>query len=309
MQSFIWRPNFGVDLAAVARLRANCRRPTKPMGEAWFMGDERQFFHELSGDLDLLTAEQLAPALEEIASGIQAFGPREEWCDWYHYLLGQLVVRCNESTGGKHSLIELLVSAFIAVHPDHIHRLPYPNFANDALLALGLCVMGPALWQDDEFVHDTLDSSRWWDTRADLSVSIFFCLKYLPAHLIESWLQSVASIKSPTFRAQLMTWYVGSKSLLTGATRWPADLVSNGYPSIQWLGSSQLRAPCVIAEHPGSLQGDNFLPEANVQLFLSASKALFNGDLLLDWFNSISEFPALEQALGNIPASFEQVVR
>ena len=93
MNRFEWQPGAGIDSRALARLRANLPRPAQPMGEAWFMGKERRLFHELQGDLDALCVSQLQAPLGEIASGTSSFGPRDEWREWYHHLLGRLLPR------------------------------------------------------------------------------------------------------------------------------------------------------------------------------------------------------------------------
>jgi hypothetical protein len=38
-------------------VQAHFVRPKEPMGEAWFMGEERRFFPELLGDLDSMQIE------------------------------------------------------------------------------------------------------------------------------------------------------------------------------------------------------------------------------------------------------------
>ncbi len=60
-----WRRSLG--------LRSHFRRPSKPMGEAWFMGDGRQMFPQLLGDLGRLSTEELQEFLAEIASGTTRF--------------------------------------------------------------------------------------------------------------------------------------------------------------------------------------------------------------------------------------------
>ncbi|MET0550226.1 MAG: hypothetical protein ABW002_13255 [Xanthomonas sp.] len=38
---FVWRPGDGVNAGCVQRMRARFPRPLKPMGDAWYMGEER----------------------------------------------------------------------------------------------------------------------------------------------------------------------------------------------------------------------------------------------------------------------------
>jgi hypothetical protein len=76
MEEFVWMPGEGIDPASLSRIRLYFRRPNEPMGEAWFMSEERRFFHELRGNLDGLTAWHLQEPLQEIASGTSSFGPK-----------------------------------------------------------------------------------------------------------------------------------------------------------------------------------------------------------------------------------------
>lgn len=60
-------------------MRDHFRRPAAPMGEAWFMGEERRVFDWLLGNLDEFALEELRDPLEEIASGNSSFGSYDEW--------------------------------------------------------------------------------------------------------------------------------------------------------------------------------------------------------------------------------------
>ena len=95
---FRWHPGDGLHPGCLQRMRAKLRRPAKPMGEAWFMGEDRHMFVSLLGDLERCSSEELRAPLEEIASGIASFGPMDEWTDWYRYLLAQLVARHPEQS-------------------------------------------------------------------------------------------------------------------------------------------------------------------------------------------------------------------
>jgi hypothetical protein len=127
-----------IDSAALERLRSYFRRPSEPMGEAWFMGAERRMFRELLGNLDKLSASELQQPLGAIASGTSSFGPQQEWSTWYHYLLGAVLPRSHESFVSY--LLEDLVVGFMALYPSGVYREPYKGF-DDSLLTLGRCMM------------------------------------------------------------------------------------------------------------------------------------------------------------------------
>ena len=113
-----------MDQEALRRLREQFTRPKQPMGEAWFMSDQRRMFPELMGDLDQVTGYGLQQPLNEIASGTSSFGPMGEWTEWYHYLLAQALPRCHDGSVCG-SIVESLVNGFMALYPNGVHAAPY----------------------------------------------------------------------------------------------------------------------------------------------------------------------------------------
>jgi hypothetical protein len=97
MAPLLWIPGDGIDTAALARMRSHFPKPKEPMGEAWFMCDDRRMYTELLGDLDALDARTLKEPLAEIAGGTGSFGPHREWQVWFHHLLGATLPRCHET--------------------------------------------------------------------------------------------------------------------------------------------------------------------------------------------------------------------
>jgi len=234
VKEFLWQPGIGMDSDALGRIRSHFSRPPKePMGEAWFMGGERRMFDELRGDLSALTARDLREPLTEIASGTSSFGPQLEWHVWYHYLLGPLLPRSHESF--VTSLLESLMTGFMALYPNAIYNAPYKQFGNDALLTLDRSLMDPKCWSGNDivvgsFLHQSNNNPNkvwcWWDASGDFSSTVFFCLKYLPSELVSNWFLSVLKISSPHWRAQVVVWLVGAHDLLQGRVKWPSELRS-----------------------------------------------------------------------------------
>lgn len=132
MKEFLWIPGQGPDRAALERMRSHFSRPREAMGEAWFMGEQGRMFTELLGNLDEISTFDLQKPLEEIANGLICFGRFEEWIAWYHYLLAALMPRAHEVF--VDSLVEYLVTCFIAAYRDGVSDAPYPGFREDALL-------------------------------------------------------------------------------------------------------------------------------------------------------------------------------
>src|SRR5690349_11076669 len=138
---FLWIPGIGPDSAALDRMTRTFPKPKKPMGEAWFLAPQRQMYPELLENLDSLTDEQIDRPLEEIAAGPTSFGQRDEWTDWYHYLLPRVMQRRWGPTIWHP--MEVVISAFMTQHPEGGQRFPYPEFGADALRTLGTCIMSP----------------------------------------------------------------------------------------------------------------------------------------------------------------------
>ena len=172
------------------------------------MGEQREMFtYLLEQELELLDHSQLANPLTEIASGTASFGPIAEWQAWFNYLLPRLMPIAMQAR--KAEIHELLVTAFITQHPAGVTEPPYRGFREDALRTLGQCIMDGSKWNDNQIslgrvlVHPPSDlrgSWGWWEASGDLSASLFFCLKYLMADEIKSWVRSVLATSDPHWR-------------------------------------------------------------------------------------------------------------
>ena len=93
---FRWIPNLGPDPTALERMERHFPRPRAPMGEAWFMGDERKLYTELmEREPEQLEVELVEQVLREITGGLAAFGPHPEWPLWFHHLLPRLLPRAT----------------------------------------------------------------------------------------------------------------------------------------------------------------------------------------------------------------------
>jgi len=311
MDRFTWKPGHGFDESALERMRRNLPCPRAPMGEAWFMTEERRRFDDLLGDIDAIPVKDLQGPLGEIVSGTSAFGPMQEWNSWYHHLLAVLVPRSHERY--LDYLLEDLVSGFICQHPHGVREEPYRGFADDALATLGRCMMDGTCWQGNDIVVGSLlhpsneNPSRvwgWWNASGDFSASVFFCLKYLPAAAIPEWLRSVLRIPSPHWRAQLIAWLVGAHDLLQGTITWPSQLEVGSSPSVGWAWSHCLKPG--LASREGE-EAPALLPEENRTATLRVLEEELTEDCFLEWLLSLATFPYLEAELAGIPTTFEQL--
>ena len=310
MKNFSWQSGNGINYESHNRLRKHFMQPKEPMGEAWFMGEERYLYNELQGDLANLSAYDLQEPLREIASGTSSFGPMVEWHSWYHYLLVELLPRSHESF--VYSLLESLITGFMALYPDGVNTLPYKGFLDDVLLTLGSSIMDSRCWDESniilgEILHRSNNNPNqvwcWWDASGDFSASMFFCVKYLPYDNIEEWFRSVLAIQSPHWQAQVLVWLVGSNAILSDSTQWPSEFLVESRPSIDWDGSHCLN-PSLISEEVTTAP---FLPEASCNLILKLVQSYFNEDVYLEWLSSISSVSYLYAELAEIPSVFEKL--
>lgn len=317
LKRFVWQPGTGPDPEALDRLRTRFKRPKRPLGQGGLFGGERRFFDELMGDLDEVPVQTLQQALQDIASNTSCFGPDREGHEWYHHLLGQVLPRCHESHHSRAgSLLESLITAFIAFYPNGVYTPPYRKFHVDVLKTLGRCLMAPACWSGGDLVVGSVlrgplphPEPTWarWDASGDLSASLCFVLKYLPDTLLPEWWPSVLAITSPHWRAQLMAWLTGAHRLLTGQVQWPSEFTGDAHPTVDWAGSQGLRPDLAAQDISGASPMPALLPEPACRWVVSSVRAFFSDDVFIDWLESIAEEPRLAQALAEIPYSFEQL--
>lgn len=312
-QGYVWSPGVGIDPAALARLREHFPLPKTPMGEAWFMGEHRRHFPELMGDLDALAASDVLRPLGEIASGTVSFGQRQEWRDWFHYLLAQRATDDREWLG--ETLTELLVTGFMAHHADGTTDTAYPGFQQDVLATLGRSLMEPRCWHAGDIVVGRLlhrsnrnpnQVWRWWDASGDLSACLLLCAKYLPPSQLQGWFRSVLAIASPHWRAQMMVWLIGAHDLLTGVKRSPSELDPAAYPGIAW-GWSHCLQPSTTTEDGEIIAIADWLPQHARMLLLDEVRACFTDEVFLAWLESIHRVDYLQRELADLPSTFERL--
>jgi hypothetical protein len=248
-------------------------------------------------------------AVEEIASGTASFGPTDEWTDWYHYLLAWLIPHGRE-THALHAFLEILVTGFITQHPDGPKNAPYAGFFDDALDTLGRCLMDQECWPDGEIdVEACLNPPylghplRWSYASGKLSVSMFFCLKYLAPDAIAPWMNSVLSIPNVHWRAELITFFVGAHGLLDGRIRQIPFLEETEWPKIKWDMSH-----CLKGNYTGDYSGNaaicDFLPKENRRAAIDAVRSAVTEPVFLEWLKSIARDEKLDFELGDLPFQF-----
>lgn len=268
-------------------------KPSVVMGEAWFMGDDRKMFGYLGTTaVDQLSDSQITEALWEIASGTSGFGHTDEWDDGFAYLLPRLIA--IKQAPSDHKTIEMLATAFFIHYPVRIHDWTY----DEALHTLGQVIMGPSRWRDGRLNLDHVFNGRpaspheswgWWDVCSDLSVSLFFGLKYLHPRDVKGWVESIFAIGDPHWRAQILLWLGLTRQIWDTGSAYPADL-ENRAPQATWSESFLLDARLAAP----------FIAEENRCAFKDALRPLLALHLD-DWRQSIAQIDYLEiEALPSI---------
>lgn len=300
---FQWIPGQGPDRDALARLKSRFARPTRAMGEAWFMGEERIVYDWLlNKDVGELPVEDIEAVLIEIASGLTIFGHADAWADWFGYLLPRCIPRAFDYRTDY--LIEHLVTAFMAAMPCPSMSWGYPSFRDDALLTLGRAIMAPALWPYGPGVskgclHSEATTQTgypiWGDASGDFSASMFFCLKYLAPSDVPGWTKSVFAIPCPRWRAQLLVWLCGAKDIVDGKIAHPAGLDEHRQIKVGWAWSHVIGAENAAYDESMEYAGQpvEFLPMTNRSLFNEIVRDTLNDELLTEWLESLMEFEHL----------------
>jgi hypothetical protein len=301
VENYQWIPGRGPSAMSLTRMREQIKKPEEPMGEAWFISEKRLLYSEMMEEDPLkLSDRYLKDVLWEIASGTKCFGHLEEWDHWFQFLLPVLVEKSHEGF----EFLEDTISAFFNLFDNGITEI-YDGFRDDVISSLSLCLMKGELWYDwvDEVTKTAIQRptflvdcgvTRGWNctkTRSEVSISTFFCLKYLRVEEIACWVKSLAAINDPFWQAHLLIWLVGFDDYMKQPPG-TKQRIKKTSPSLRWHYD--------FLNEPASDERD-FLPEVNVQTFLDDVRREINSEPLLRWIDSFSHKPALQEMLWNIP--------
>jgi hypothetical protein len=306
----VWIPGRGPDAAALTRLRAAFPRPRAPMGEAWFLGQQRRMYPELMGDLTALSAEDLEDPLVEIATGTSNFGGEADcWGAWFHYLIAPLLPRALE--GGFDSVAELLVTGLVAHYPQGIDDPPYRDFRQDMLLTLGRCVTGAQPWLEGRgarfrswYDRGRSDNPGWLEARGEFAASAFLHAKYLAPDAIPAWTTSMLDFDAPAWRAQVLIWLVAMKPMFEGAVAQLSEMARVDGASASWAWSHVLKGTNDGDYSPDRPTPPPALPEANRAALVATVRRRMNHERLCAWLDSFKAIPALDQGLYDVPERF-----
>jgi hypothetical protein len=262
------------------------------MGEAWFMGAEREMYtYLLERELEDLRERELEEPLREIASGNSCFGPMREWTMWLDYFATRLVPICLKPC--YRTLQELLCTAVMAQYNTGFKDASYSQFGEDVLATLEQCVMDPSKWKEGRPILGRVLYGPpppnsigwgWWATSGDLSSSLFLCLKYLEPAQIGAWAESVLSISDAHWRAQLLVWLSGARRILVDGQQPKAVFMQA--PEIDWAESHILDGNYTgNYAQPGNVL---LVPEQNSAEFRKAVRRHLTPPTLIEWRQSIA---------------------
>ncbi len=310
IENYQWIPGRGPLAPSLKRMREQIKRPDQPMGEAWFISEERFLYVEMMEQDPLkLSDRYLQGVLWEIASGTKSFGHLEEWDQWFQFLLPALIERSHE---GWHFL-EDAMTTFFNIFDNGVTEI-YDGFRDDVISSLSLCLMKGELWSDwvdeltklktrrPDFLANGAMPHNWncRETNPEVSVSMFFCMKYLRPEEITSWVKSLVGINDPFWRAHLLVWLVGFDDFMkkSPATK---QRIKKALPVIRWQHD--------FLTEPASNEID-FLPEANVRAFFDNVRQEIDSEVLFHWIDSFSQRPALQDTLWDVPdIYFDKFIR
>jgi len=296
VENYQWIPGCGPSVPSLKRMRGRIKKPDYLMGEAWFISRERRLYAEmLEQDPLTLSVSYLGRVLDEIESGTKRFGDTGEWDEWFQFLLPVLIERSHESWILKDTL-----ATFFIVFDNDITEI-YDGFRHDVITSLSLCLMKSELWYNwvDEVTKMKTRRPKFlfeseWNSRiacAEVSISLFFCLKYLRPEEIACWVKSLVAIDDPFWQAHLLVWLIGFNDYIKlPSTTW--QRLKKAAPNISWGHEFLIEPPTDELD---------FLPEVNVQAFLDKVRQEINSETLFRWIDSFSYWPELKETLCNIP--------
>ena len=218
-----WVPGAEIPLDAIQRMRNSFRKPPVALEEMRNSIERDSYTELMDKPIEEVDAGYLDEVLSEISSCTFSFGHREDWQQWFKYMLPALILRCKEGPNFDF-LSGSVVTAFMSIYWEGIPD-EYVGFRDDVIDSLSLCLMNKELWFDhfDRKTGIMVQRSRFldsypngqdrlklsWDSiRADESLSsmMFFCLKYLTVDEIRSWVGSLFSIDDINWNGALMVW-------------------------------------------------------------------------------------------------------
>lgn len=286
ISSVRWIPGRGPDEAALARLRKRFPRPGSPMGEAWFMGDERRMFDALMApDVSTWPVDEIERALTDSSSGPVCFGHMREWSEWFPYLLHASLERVGPWSPA--SIFGGLVTNMMVHCPQRTSSRYGEKFVDDVLATLGQLPMAARFWSGGHLAARTAFQplQRWpvgvgLADDGDLHAAFWLVAKYLRPDRLEGWLSSVVAIDDPALGAGFVCWLAHAGTVFDDPASWPAsDEARQG----TWSGSHILRGGKIADEDGIEFDCGPFLEPWRVAALSAAVVRVLDRRRLAEW--------------------------
>lgn len=312
-----WLPGTGVDAEALQRLKNWAPLPHKPMGEAWFMSEERKMYDGLLVDNPRAWPDdQLQHAIGDLSWGPSCFGHMPEWSQWFLFLLPRVIELIDEWRPSD--LTGAMVSAVLIHFPAPEVEQPYSEFRDDVLATLGRVIMEPRFWIDGRIacgktltgIESTVYSCIVSAGDA-FSASLFLALKYLDLQMIEPWLASVVAIPDPVWRTKYALWLAEVAPMLLEEGRQPSERVFQGWHGFGWQQCWSLKGsiPGVDVDRSATVRA--FLDTDRRKTILAAVRGNLSQAVLSEWRigleNEQSVCGGLEDVIGQFEVAAKRV--
>jgi hypothetical protein len=298
-------------MSCLRHLEERFPKPDEPMGEAWFMSEQREIYSGLlKSDPQQWPRKEWCDALEAIVSGPTSFGHIEEWSSWFGYLLYASLPLIN--TWELFSPYELLVSAVMVHCPNE--QAAYSAWLPDILATLGRHPFDLSFWEnerirDDAFFAPLCHWPRGWALAPGGSIAAAFHLvaKYLDEALLPEWMAFVMAIKDVLWRAKIVECLRTSTCLFLEEGKGPADL--HGWVSGGWNGAGSIRGTLNIGcEDTGIAYLSVSRREAVVDALRSSSRREDIAIWERDFFDVAAAIGEIDEIYDEFVESSRQVV-
>ena len=316
-----WIHGYEFPVDAIERMKNSFRRPTIALEEMRNSVERESYTELIDKPVEEISVDYLSNVLYEISSGTFCFYQREDWQQWFKYLLPHLIVRSHEVYISE-LLLSPIVTAFMSIYWKGIPE-DYLGFRDDIIDTLSLSLMNKKLWfihKDSNsgisstrahFLDDYLDGRNnprvnWdaSDANGSLSSSMFFCIKYLNADEMGSWIKSLFEIDDLYWKGALSVWLLGALDLF-GLPPTPKAL-DKSKPNLDWENSHVFIfsddsddnfEPEVLRRN----KTKDFLPSENVKLFLEEIRKHLNDELLIEWAELFSNNSLVLESTYTVP--------
>jgi hypothetical protein len=286
-----WIPGRGPDEAALARLRKRFPRPGSPMGEAWFMGDERRMFDALMApNVSTWPVGEIEQALSESSSGPVCFGHMREWSEWFPFLLHASLEHVGSWSPA--SIYGGLVTNMMVHCPNRASCRYGMAFIDDVLATLGQLPMAERFWHGGHLAARTaFQPLQHWPVGVvladdgDLHAAFWLLAKYLRPDRIEDWLSSVVAIGDPAWGAGFVYWLADAGHVFDDPAAWPA---SDEARQATWSGSHILRGGKIMEEDGTEFDCGAFLEPWRVAALSAAVARVLDRRRLAEWRQRLS---------------------